>query len=112
SDLIRVVLGCVLQAGDAVVMPSPTFSLYNNYVTMAGAQLHLVPMSPDQDFALPVDDLIVSAQTNEAKAIILCAPNNPTGTVHPLQALERLADESGALLIVDAAYLEFSGQDL
>ncbi len=112
SSLIKIVLTSVLQPGDRVVMPSPTFLLYRRNIALLGAQVHEIPLLPEDNFALPVAELVVTARTNEAKLIAVCAPNNPTGTVYSVDDLRRLADEGGALLMVDEAYAEFCGQDL
>ncbi len=112
SAMINAALDIVIAPGDHMVIPSPTFLLYRGAAMLRGAELHQIPTRAVDDFALPVDDLIVCARTNEAKLIALCAPNNPTGTVYALDDLRSLADESAALLLIDEAYGEFCGQDL
>ena len=112
SAMINAALDVVITPGDHMVIPSPTFLLYRGAAMLRGAELHQIPTRAADDFALPVDDLIVCARTNEAKLIALCAPNNPTGTVYALDDLRSLADESAALLLIDEAYGEFCGQDL
>ena len=112
ADLIRLTLAALIQPGDAVVMPSPTFLLYKRTARALEADIHEISLDPAQDFALPVDDLIVTAQTNGAKAVVLCAPNNPTGTVYSLGELRALAQDCGGALVIDEAYCHFSGQDL
>ena len=112
SDVIRLVCAAVLRAGDHVVMPSPTFLLYKRNAHIQDAVVHEVALSPDDDFALPVDDLIVCARTNQAKLVVICAPNNPTGTVYAQADLRRVVEESGALVLIDEAYAEFCSQNL
>ena len=112
SSLIKIILSAVLGPNDRMALCAPTFLLYRRNAGLMGAQLFEVPSDPAADFALPVDDLIVSARTNEAKLIALCAPNNPTGTVYAVDDIRRVIDESGALVIVDEAYAEFCGQNL
>lgn len=112
SDMIRIIFAALVQAGDAVVMPSPTFLLYRRNVRLSGAELHEIPSNAEQDFPLPVSDLIVAARTNQAKLVVLCAPNNPTGTVYPMGHIEQLVEECGCAVVIDEAYQEFSGQDL
>lgn len=112
SDLIRVVMNCVLHPGDTVVMPAPTFLLYRQNARLLQANSVEVHLSPDDDFALPVDELIEAGQVNEARMVVLCAPNNPTGTVYPIAELRRLAEGCTGLLVVDEAYGEFCDQDL
>lgn len=112
SDAIPLVLGALLAHGDTIVAPVPTFGMYRRYVQQTGAYMVDVQTSAANDFALPVDEIIVAAQTNQAKVVLLCSPNNPTGTVHPVADLERIAEESGAIVLLDAAYVEFSPIDL
>jgi histidinol-phosphate aminotransferase len=111
SDLIKVIMASVLHAGDNVVLPCPTFLLYKPGVRMMQANSIEVPLAPADNFALPVDALIEAAQINEARLVVICAPNNPTGTVYPLAELQEVAAACPGLLLVDAAYAEFSGQD-
>jgi len=112
SEAIPLVIHALLEEGDAMVMPVPIFGMYKRYIRQTGAELIEVQTHADDDFALPVDEIIVAARTNEAKVVLLCSPNNPTGTVHPLADLERIITESGAIVILDAAYVEFSPVDL
>jgi histidinol-phosphate aminotransferase len=115
SDVIRVVLSALLQPGDVVVEPSPTFLLYRRQAALLGATLVGVPCDEGADWALPVDALLSTAAERQAKAIVLCAPNNPTGTVHARASLERLvegADALGAFVVIDEAYLYFNPHDL
>lgn len=111
SDLIKVVMSSVLHTGDAVVMPSPTFLLYRPTARMLQANCIEIALEAENGFALPVDAMLEAAEVNDAAITIVCAPNNPTGTVYSIEELERLARGCPGLLLVDAAYAEFSGQD-
>jgi histidinol-phosphate aminotransferase len=111
SDLIKVIMNSVLHAGDNVVLPRPTFLAYHSGVRMAQANSIEVALAAEENFALPVDALIEAAQVYEARLVVVCAPNNPTGTVYSIEDLARVAAGCPGLLLVDAAYSEFSGQD-
>lgn len=111
SDLIKVVMSSVLHAGDTVVMPAPTFLLYRPTVRMLQANSVELLLSAEDGFALPVDAMIEAAMVNDASMMVVCAPNNPTGTIYSLADLDRLGRAFQGLLLVDAAYAEFSGQD-
>jgi histidinol-phosphate aminotransferase len=111
SDLIRLIMNSVLHAGDNVVLPSPTFLAYRPGIRMVQANGIEVPLAAQDNFALPVDALIEAAEVNEARLVIVCAPNNPTGTIYSIEDLDRIAAGCPGLLLVDAAYSEFSGQD-
>jgi threonine-phosphate decarboxylase len=91
-----------------VVIPVPTYSEYALAAKKWGCPTTLVPMTARFDLDLKA---IQSAITDDTRAIILCNPNNPTGKLYTRDALEsviRLADRSGATLLVDEAYLCFA----
>lgn len=112
SDLLRLVISAALAPGDHMVTIAPTFPAYRRHAQMLGAAVHEVALDPDQDFALPVDEIIAQTAQQQAKLVVVCAPNNPTGTVYHPDALARIADECDALILIDEAYAEFSRQDL
>jgi histidinol-phosphate aminotransferase len=112
SDLLRIVISAALAAGDHMVTIAPTFQAYRRHAQLVGATAHEVALDPDHDFALPVDRLIAHAAEHRAKLVVVCAPNNPTGTVFDLHALDRIAAECDALVMIDAAYGEFCRQDV
>jgi histidinol-phosphate aminotransferase len=112
SEVIRVVMSALLGAGDAVVMPTPTFLLYRRYARMLGARICEIQLHAADDFALPVDSMIEAARAEQARAVVLCAPNNPTGTVYAQADVARLAAGCACAVVIDEAYLEFSGQEL
>jgi histidinol-phosphate aminotransferase len=113
ADLIKAVMAAALRPGDAVVLPAPTFLLYRQNVRLHEANVVEIPLDPATGFALPIDALIDAAQTQRARLVTLCAPNNPTGTVYAVSDLRRLAAAiAPTLLVIDEAYAEFCDQDL
>lgn len=111
SDMLHLIPAATLAPGDHMVTLTPTFGAYRRHSQMMGATVHEVALDPEQDFALPIDTLIEQATEHKAKLVVVCAPNNPTGTVYARDDLARIAAECDALLMVDEAYAEFSGQD-
>ncbi len=69
-------------------------------------------LSAEDDFALPVAAMVNAQRETNARLVVLCAPNNPTGTVYSAETVAQLAAQCGCALVIDEAYLEFSGQDL
>jgi histidinol-phosphate aminotransferase len=112
SDILRIAITAVLLPGDHMVVPSPTFGSYKRHAHLLGATAHEIALDPDRDFPLPVDEILTTASDHAAKLIVLCAPNNPTGTAYATEQLERVVGESDALVLIDEAYAEFSGQNL
>lgn len=111
SDLIRALVASVLSPGDTALMPAPTFLLYRQNALLQQAQVVEAPLSPDDDWALPEAALLAALQTQRPRLTVLCAPNNPTGTVYPADQIERIAAAAPGLVIIDEAYAEFCGQD-
>jgi len=100
----------LLSAGDALVLPAPTFEMIPHYAKLAGARTIDVPW-PSGPY--PTDGVLAAAG-DEAKAVAVVSPNNPTGAVATARDLERLARElpSATALLVDCAYAEFADEDL
>lgn len=85
----------------------PTFGLYAPWVTAAGCRVADFPLG-EEDLAPPVDEMVSCAREDPDLAFVLCSPNNPTGTLFPRDGLVSLL-ETGALVVLDEAYIEFSG---
>ncbi len=107
NELIQAILATTLGPGDVVVAPTPTFSLYRLLTSVLGGKYRPVPLGPD--FSYDVDALIETAVGERARLVILNSPNNPTGSALPDGAVERLLEETGALVVCDEAYQEFGG---
>lgn len=107
NELIQSTLAVTLGANDALVAPSPTFSLYRLLAGVLGARYVPVPMGVE--FAFDVDALIRTANEVGARVIVLNSPNNPTGSALPDGAVERILAETGAFVVCDEAYQDFGG---
>jgi len=95
----------LLPVGE-VVYPWPSFSLYPMICAVLGMTAR--PVSLTENHEIPAEALL-SAVTGETRAVILCNPNNPSGTYLTLDQVTSLASElpSDVLLILDEAYVEF-----
>jgi histidinol-phosphate aminotransferase len=107
NELIQSTLSVTLGAGDRVVAPSPTFSLYRLLTAVLGGRYVSVPLG--EGFAFDVDSLIDAAQRESARVIVLNSPNNPTGSALPEGAVERILSQTEALVVCDEAYQDFGG---
>ncbi len=111
SEAIDLVIRAFCRAGkDAVLVTTPSFSMYRHYAEVQGARLIEVPTSAEQDFAIDVQ-AVLAACDDDTRLVFLCSPNNPTGTTLPLADLETLLRERGnrSAIVVDEAYVEFGG---
>ena len=105
-EVISLLWQIFLSVGDTIICCPPTFSLYTSVTTLCGAYVLEVPRAPDYEVDV---DSIIAALTPETKMIILCSPNNPTG--NPIAEADVLALlETGRIVVVDEAYVEFSDQ--
>jgi histidinol-phosphate aminotransferase len=107
NELIQATLSVALGAGDVVVAPTPTFSLYRLLTNVLGGRYRGVALG--SDFEFDVDALIEAASRERARVVVLNSPNNPTGSALPDGAVERVLEETGALVVCDEAYQEFGG---
>ncbi|AIY04160.1 histidinol-phosphate aminotransferase [Planococcus sp. PAMC 21323] len=106
DELITLISEAFLEAGDEVIVPSPSFSEYDFGAHIMGATV--VPVKFKEDFEYDVDALI-SAVTEKTKIIYICTPNNPTGTYMPKSDLDKLVESIGdVLVVIDAAYDHFA----
>lgn len=103
-DIITKVL---LDPGDEVIIPTPTYPMYRIVSQIMGARIRAVPRRGD--FGLDVDGML-AAVGKRTKVIFLCNPNNPTGNFSPEAEVERLARESDVAVAVDEAYFEYCGR--
>lgn len=109
DELIRLVSTAAVGAGDAVVIPTPTFAMFAVEARLAGARVIDVPRS-DPARRQPVDEIRAIAECESARLVWLCTPNNPTGDAYTLDEVCRLVADLPALVCVDEVYLEF-GED-
>ncbi len=107
NEVIQAALAVTVGQGDVVVAPEPTFSLYRLLTGVYGGRYVPVPLRPD--FRFDVDQVIETTRREQARVVVLNSPNNPTGSVLPEGAVERMLAETTALVFCDEAYQEFGG---
>ena len=96
----------ILDRPGEVVIPWPSFPFYVSSARVVGLDAKKVPLDDNHRADL---DAMLAAVTRETRAVILCNPNNPSGTYLPLSEVRRFADAlpDDVLLILDEAYYEF-----
>jgi histidinol-phosphate aminotransferase len=107
NELLQATLSVALDARDVVVAPTPTFSLYRLLTGVLGGRYS--PVRLGDGFAYDVDAIIEAAVRERARVVVVNSPNNPTGSPLPENAVARVLDETGALVVCDEAYQEFGG---
>lgn len=109
DDLLGMLARVLLQPGDEVIVPTPSFLMYTIVTNTAGAVPVLVPL---KDLAIDLD-AVLDRIGPRTRIVFLCTPNNPTGTVLSAAALEAFLAKvpPEVLVVVDEAYFEFVRQD-
>ncbi len=100
----------VIDPGDEVILPTPTYSTHITQVKLASGKPVLVPLQEANNYKLDLEE-IKNAITNKTKAIMYCSPSNPTGTVFSedeLRELAKIALENNLTVITDEAYEYFT----
>ena len=109
DEAIDLLLRGFCRAGrDNIVTLAPTFGMYRVGARLQGAECRELRLRASDDFALDAERLLALADA-ATKLVIVCSPNNPTGTPYH-DRLDFLADRlrGRALLIIDEAYVEFA----
>lgn len=113
DDGIDQLMRLFLRPGqDNILQCPPTFPMYVFYAQLQNAGIINCPLDIDNNFSLKVDKLFESYRP-DCKLIMLCQPNNPSGTILPLADIKQICDYfyKKAIVVVDEAYIEFSDTD-
>lgn len=110
SEAIDMAIRALIDEGDEVIVPVPSFVCYSPLVEMAGGKTVFVETTPEEGFKLTPDRL-KSAINEKTKLIILPYPSNPTGVILEKEELQALADvisETDAVILSDEIYAELT----
>lgn len=106
NDLLQLAFTSTLERGKSLVISQPTFSLYKLLGQSLAARVVEVPMKTG--FAFDIDGIVNAAVRNDASLIVLCSPNNPTGTCLAESELRTIIERTQGLVVLDEAYVHFS----
>ena len=108
SEAVDLALRAIVDVGDEILIPEPTYVSYLPSVVLAGGVPVPVPTYESRSFRLTAEDL-KQYITPRTKAIIMCYPNNPTGAVMEISDLKAIAEvlkEHNIFVISDEIYSE------
>ena len=91
SEAIDIGLRAIINAGDEVIIPQPSYVSYEPCAILAGAKPITIALKAENEFRLTPEEL-EAAITDKTKVLILPYPNNPTGAVMGREDLEKIAD--------------------
>ena len=110
SEGIDLTFRCLLNPGDEVIVPVPSFVCYGPLVSMAGGTPVYVETKAEDDFRLTAEE-VRAAITPRTKCLVLPFPNNPTGAVMGREDLEAIADVlrgTDIIVLSDEIYAELT----
>jgi histidinol-phosphate aminotransferase len=108
NELLQATLMVMVGNRTKVAIPSPTFTVYGLISTILGARVISIPLNPDMSFN--IDALIERSAASGARVLVICTPNNPTGSVLGETGLKCILEGFPGHVLLDEAYHEFCGQ--
>lgn len=113
SEAIDIGLRALINPGDEVLIPQPSYVSYEPCAVLAGAKPVIIDLKPENQFRLTAEQL-ESAITDKTKILVLPFPNNPTGSIMEKDDLEKIAKviiEKDILVMSDEIYSALTYKD-
>jgi aspartate aminotransferase len=110
SEAISMAMFATCQPDDEIIVFEPFYTNYNSYAVVSGIRLVPIRTSITNGFHLPERSVIESKIHKKTRAILICNPNNPTGTVYTRQELDILvgiAKKHKLFILSDEVYREY-----
>ena len=110
SEAIDIAMRAILEPGDEVILPCPSFVCYEPIATMLGAKVVNINTKAENKFKLTKEEL-KNAITPKTKLLVLPFPNNPTGAILTRSELEELAEvlrDTNIAILSDEIYAELT----
>ncbi|HAM45335.1 MAG TPA: histidinol-phosphate transaminase [Propionibacteriaceae bacterium] len=106
NEVMTHLLGAFAGPARRVLTFAPTYSMYPEYARNTHSEYVVVPRRPD--FGLDADAVLAAIEEYRPSVVIITTPNNPTGTVTPLEVLDEVLARTEVIVVVDEAYQEFA----
>ncbi|RKZ28138.1 pyridoxal phosphate-dependent aminotransferase, partial [bacterium] len=110
SEAVMFAMLAVADSGDNIIVFKPFYTNYNGYAVMTDIELIPVQTKPETGYHLPPVEEIEAKINDRTRAIFICSPNNPTGTVltrEEIETVARIAEKHNLFVIADEVYREF-----
>jgi aspartate aminotransferase len=111
SEAILFVVAALCDPGDQVLVFEPFYANYAGFSALVGVEAVGITTRAEDGYHLPPQEAIEARIGPRTRAVLVCSPNNPTGTVYSDEEMERLADlcaRHDLWLVSDEAYREFA----
>lgn len=110
SEAIVFAFTLICQPGEKIIVFEPFYTNYNGFATMASVELVPIETHAEDGFHLPPREVIEAAIDDDVRGIIICNPNNPTGTLFSFEEMSMIAEiaqNHGLFVLSDEVYREF-----
>lgn len=107
NEMLLVLLLALTSNKSTVIICQPTFTVYQ--LLTKGLGRNLVATSLNDDLSFNTENILKASHDNPASLLILCSPNNPTGTALNEIQIRQILDNHNGFLVLDQAYVEFGG---
>ena len=113
SAALQLACLALIDAGDEVLMPDPSYPCNRHFVSAADGNAVLIPTTAEERYQLTADK-VRAAWTDKTRGVLLASPSNPTGTsIAPdeLRRIHNVVQERGGVTMIDEIYLGLSYDD-
>lgn len=108
DEAIKLIMDTYLARDDEVILPQPSFALFDLYANLREAKV--IPILYNKDLSFPTD-AVLEKINDKTKLIVLVNPNNPTGTAIPEKdILQILTKARKSVVLIDEAYYQYYGK--
>jgi len=113
SAALQLACLALIESGDEVLMPDPSYPCNRHFVSAAEGTAVLVPTTAEERFQLTLEK-VQAAWNNKTRGVLLASPSNPTGTsIAPeeLQRIHEFVHSKGGVTLIDEIYLGLSYEE-
>ncbi len=105
DELIQNICLAFSKKGNNVMVPSPSFSMYEKIISTVN--LKYIPEYLNEDFDIKIDQMIKNISKYKPAIIFLACPNNPTSNLWDKDKIIQIIESSESIVVIDEAYVDF-----
>lgn len=114
SAALQLACLALIEAGDSILMPDPSYPCNRQFVSAADGTPVLIPTTAAERYQLSADKVQAAWQAGKTRGVLLASPSNPTGTsIHPdeMRRIHHFVSQQGGITLIDEIYLGLSFDD-
>ena len=109
SEAVQIAFMACLDPGDEIILTEPLYANYLGFAIPAGIKVRTITTKIEDGFALPTVEKFEELINEKTKAILICNPNNPTGTVTDHDVVSAvISNNPDTLFIIDQSYSHYT----